>query len=204
MCDSELFDHVFKTQKSNPIIHVYELANLFNCRHSKTHLFDFVCQYFEWPNSISHPRQNVLISPLVCVKIDFSLKSRFQFICPRDATRGSENADIPPTASATSCYGAETLRGIFLRYTENLRLLIVFCLGPFWYTLQLFFRLALPSHISHGTDTILTRYDTGRTEIAFGPFDVCIWVSPFLGQDSPIEGTPHQCPFCGIFAEPLD
>jgi hypothetical protein len=34
MCDSELFGHVFKIHKSNPIIRVYELANLFNCRHS--------------------------------------------------------------------------------------------------------------------------------------------------------------------------
>jgi hypothetical protein len=50
----------------------------------------------------------------------------------------------------------------------------------------------------------MTQYDTGGTEIRFGPFDVCIWVSPFLVQDSPIDGTPHQCPFCGIFAEPLD
>jgi hypothetical protein len=71
-------------------------------------------------------------------------------------------------------------------------------------TQQLYLRLTLPSHISHGTDNIMTRYDTGRTEIPFGSFDVCIWVSPFLVQDSPIEGTPHQCPFCGIFAEPLN
>jgi hypothetical protein len=62
----------------------------------------------------------------------------------------------------------------------------------------------VPSHISHGTDTIMTRYDTGRTEIPFGPVDVCIWVSPFLVQDSPIEGTLHQCPFCGIISEPLN
>jgi hypothetical protein len=59
-------------------------------------------------------------------------------------------------------------------------------------------------YISHGTDTIMTQYDTGRTEIPFGHFDVCIWVSPFLVQDSPIVGTPHQCPFCGMLAEPLN
>jgi hypothetical protein len=56
----------------------------------------------------------------------------------------------------------------------------------------------------HGTETIMTRYDTGRTKIPFGPFDVCISVSLFLVQDSPIEGTPHQCPFRGIFSEPLN
>jgi hypothetical protein len=50
----------------------------------------------------------------------------------------------------------------------------------------------------------MTQSDTGRTEIPFGPFDVCIWASPFLVQYSPIEGTPHQCPFRGIFAEPLN
>jgi hypothetical protein len=37
------------------------------------------------------------------------------------------------------CYGAETLRGYSLRCIENRRLLIVFCLGPFWYTQQLYF-----------------------------------------------------------------
>jgi hypothetical protein len=83
-------------------------------------------------------------------------------------------------------------------------LLIVFCSGPFWYTQQLYFDSRFRLYISHGTDTITTQYDTGRTGIPFGPFDVCIWVSPFLVPDSPIEGTPHQCPFCTIFAEPLN
>jgi hypothetical protein len=108
-------------------------------------------------------------------------------MCPRDATRGIENVDLPPTARATSCYGAETLRGKSLRCIENLRLLIVFCLGPFWYTQQLYFDSRFRLYISHGTDTIMTEYDTGRTKIPFGPFDVCIWVSHFLVQDSPIE-----------------
>jgi hypothetical protein len=49
----------------------------------------------------------------------------------------------------------------------------------------------------------MTQYDTGRTEISFGPFDLCIWVTPVLVQDSPIEGSPRQCPFRGIFAKPL-
>ena len=111
MCDSELFDHVSKIHKSNPTIHVYELANLFNCRHSKNRLFEFVCQYFESPKLIQFRthRQPVSISPLICVKIDFfARKLGFQFIYPRDSTRGSENADLLPTACATSCYGAET------------------------------------------------------------------------------------------------
>jgi hypothetical protein len=34
------------------------------------------------------------------------------------------------------CYGVKTLRGSSLLCIENLRLLIVFCLGPFWYTRQ--------------------------------------------------------------------
>jgi hypothetical protein len=50
----------------------------------------------------------------------------------------------------------------------------------------------------------MTRYDTGRTEIPFGPFDVCIWVSPFIIQNSPIDGTPRHCPFHGMIAEPLN
>jgi hypothetical protein len=73
MCDSEFFGPVFKTHKSNPIIRVYELANLFNCLHSKNSLFEFECQYFESPKLIQFCtlRQNVSISPLVYVKIDF-------------------------------------------------------------------------------------------------------------------------------------
>jgi hypothetical protein len=66
----------------------------------------------------------------------------------------------------------------------------------------------LPTHasvsLSDGTYNIMTRYDTGSTKIPFGPLYVCIWVSLFLVQDSPIDGTPHQCPFRGIFAEPLN
>jgi hypothetical protein len=69
---------------------------------------------------------------------------------------------------------------------------------------QFYFQHTLRLYISHGTDTILTRYDTGRTEIPFGPFDVCIWVSPVLVRDSSIEDTLHQCPFRGIFAESLN
>jgi hypothetical protein len=82
--------------------------------------------------------------------------------------------------------------------------LIVFCSGWFWYTEQLYFDSRIRLYISHGTDNIMTQYDTSRTEIPFGPFDVSIWVSLFLVQDSPKEGTRHHCPFCGIFAEPLN
>jgi hypothetical protein len=102
------------------------------------------------------------------------------------------------------CYDAETLENKFYVERETLRLLIVFSRVLFWYTQQLYFQHTLLLYISHGTDTIMTQYDTGRTKISFGPFDVCIWVSPSLDQDSPIEGTPHQCPFRGIFVEPLN
>jgi hypothetical protein len=102
------------------------------------------------------------------------------------------------------CYDAETLGNKFYVRREFKRLLLVSCTGPFWYTQQLYFDSRFRLYISHGTDTIVTQYDTGRTEIPFRPFDVCIWVSPFLVQDSPIEGTPHQCPSCGIFAAPLN
>jgi hypothetical protein len=117
---------------------------------------------------------------------------------------GNWSAWKPCAQSSKNCYGAETLRGNSLRSIENLRLLIVFRSGPFWYTQQLYFESRFRLYISHGTDTIMTQYDTGRTELPFGPFDVCIWVSPFLVQDSPIEGTPQQCPSCGIFAAPLN
>jgi hypothetical protein len=83
------------------------------------------------------------------------------------------------------------------------RLLILSCTGPFWYTQQFYFQHTLRLYIIHGTDKIMTQYDTGRTEIPFGPFDVCIWES-FSRPGLPNKGTPHQCPSCGIFAEPLN
>jgi hypothetical protein len=45
----------------------------------------------------------------------------------------------------------------------------------------------------------MTRYDTGSTEIPFGPFDVYFWVSLFLFQNSRIDKSPHQRPFRSIF-----
>jgi hypothetical protein len=50
MCDFELFGHVFKTHKSNPIIRVYELANLINCRHSKTVFLNLYVYILNRPN----------------------------------------------------------------------------------------------------------------------------------------------------------
>jgi hypothetical protein len=50
----------------------------------------------------------------------------------------------------------------------------------------------------------MAQYDTGRTEITVGTFDVCIWVRPFAVQASSIEGPPQECSFRGIFAEPLN
>jgi hypothetical protein len=97
------------------------------------------------------------------------------------------------------------LSGIISRWGGNFALIASILHGSFfWYTQQLYFQHTLLPYISHGTNTIMIQYDTGRTEIPFGLFDVCIWVSPFLAHGSPIEGTPHQCPFCGIFAEPLN
>jgi hypothetical protein len=46
-----------------------------------------------------------------------------------------ENADVPPTACATSWYGTETLGTKFYMRRETLRLFLVFCTDPFWYTL---------------------------------------------------------------------
>jgi hypothetical protein len=68
--------------------------------------------------------------------------------------------------------------------------------------LQFYFQHTHRLYVSHGTDNIMTQHDTGRTEILFGLFNICIWVSPFLVHDSPIEDTPLQCSFRGIFAEP--
>jgi hypothetical protein len=90
----------------------------------------------------------------------------------------------------------------FLRGWDILRLLPVFAR-------VLFGQKSLPSmrlisHISHGTENILIQYDTGRTEIPFGPFDVCIWVSPFLVQGSPIKGTLTSACSVAFYPEPLN
>jgi hypothetical protein len=94
-------------------------------------------------------------------------------------------------------YDAETLGNKL--YVRRETLLFDICTVLFWYTQQLYFQHTLRLDISHGTDSIMAQYDAGRTKVPFWPFDVCTWASPFLVQDSPIEGTPHQCPSCGIF-----
>jgi hypothetical protein len=106
--------------------------------------------------------------------------------------------------SAYIFYGVETLGNKFYLSRETLRLSLSLCTGTFWYTQQLYFQHTLRLYISHGTDTIMKRYATERTEIPFGPFDVCIWVSSFLIQDSPVEGTSLQSPIRGILTEPLN
>jgi hypothetical protein len=116
MCDSEVFGHVFKPHKSNPIIRVYELANLFNCRHSKNRLFEFVCQCFESPKLIqfSTHRQNVSISPQVCVKIDFLPEIVVSNLYARGMLHAVVKAQIYPLQHVlTSCYGAKTLGNKF-------------------------------------------------------------------------------------------
>jgi hypothetical protein len=48
-------------------------------------------------NSISHNRQNVSISPLVCVRIDFTLKIVVSNLSTRWMPHAvPENADLPP------------------------------------------------------------------------------------------------------------
>jgi hypothetical protein len=57
-----------------------------------------------------------------------------------------------------------------------------------------YFQQNTSPYISHGTDTMMTQYDTGGTENSLAPFDVRLWVNHFLIPDSPIEGTPFSVP----------
>jgi hypothetical protein len=114
------------------------------------------------------------------------------------STRGmphalTENVDLLPYSMCYQLYGDETLGNKFYLRRKPLHSLLVFRRGPFWYTQQLYFHHTLRLYISHGTDSIMTRYGSGRTEIPFGPFDVGMRASPFLIQNSPIEDTPLQC-----------
>jgi hypothetical protein len=127
-----------------------------------------------------------------CGCLEYRALNKLTIKNKRPIPRIDEIFDRLQGAQYLSCFGAETLRGNSLRCIENPRLLLVFCTGPFRYTQQLYIQYTLRLYISHGTDTIMTQNDTGRTEIPFGPFDVCIWMSPFLVQDSQIEGTPHH------------
>jgi hypothetical protein len=99
-------------------------------------------------------------------------------------------------------YGAETIGNKFYVRRETLRLLLVVCTVLFWVHSAALRSTHTPSHISHGTDSIMAQYDTGRTE-SNSALRYHIWVSLFLIQNYPIEGNPRQCPFRGIFAEPL-
>jgi hypothetical protein len=92
------------------------------------------------------------------------------------------------------CYGAETLGNKFYVRREPLSLLLVSCTGPFWYTQQIYFLHTLRLYISRGTDNNMAQYDTGRTKIPFGPFDACIWVSPFARPGLPNRRYPSPVP----------
>jgi hypothetical protein len=112
-----------------------------------------------WKHASSRSRQSWLLSGRSRVRLTTLLSSvwRWKHVLP----------DRPFIISPPS-YGAKTLRYLFLSCLENLRLLIGFCLGHFG-TLSSF-----TLHISHGTDSIMTQYDTDRIVLPFGPFDVCI------------------------------
>jgi hypothetical protein len=141
------------SKPTNPIIRVYELANLFHCRHSKNRLFEFVCQYFESSKLIQFHthRQNISISPLVLGENWFLAWNRgFQFICPRDATRGSKTHVHPLQHVLPAVTGPNTLVVVF--YALGILLLsFAICTGPFSYTQQVLlstehFSLHKPRH----------------------------------------------------------
>jgi hypothetical protein len=67
-----------------------------------------------------------------------------------------------------ACCGAKTIGNKFYVRKTKLRLLQVLCTGPFWYTQQLYFQHKLRLYIIHGTETIITQYDTGRPKSHLG------------------------------------
>ena len=69
------------------------------------------------------------------------------------------------------CYGAK-FSEINFYVSLNLLHCQQYLHGYFFYALKLYLRRTLSFHISNETGTTMTRYDTGRTEIPFGPFDV--------------------------------
>jgi hypothetical protein len=106
---------------SNPQItlldHVFELANLFNCPHSKKLSFGIYLPRFSIAqiNSVSHTPTERPDFTVALRKIrSFSKTSFFNFFrCLKSSTHSVKIARTPPTACATSCYGAEHPRGGF-------------------------------------------------------------------------------------------
>jgi hypothetical protein len=96
----------------------------------------------------------------------FSKTSFFNFFrCLKNSTHSVKIARSPPTACATSCYGAEHPRGGF-RDVEGYSSVASNMRGVLFGTLSKFyFQQNTSPYISHDTDTMMTLYDTGGTEI---------------------------------------
>jgi hypothetical protein len=80
------------------------------------------------------------------------------------------NVTLLHSPDSAMCYTGITFYAVW--YTT---LVAGNCTGPFWDTQQPLLWRRRPSHIRHGTDNIVTRYDTGRSKIHIEPFDVCSW-----------------------------
>jgi hypothetical protein len=131
ICDSELISHVFQSTNQPYLItflswRIYLIAHTpKNCR------LEFICRDFQLSKLIQFrtPPQNAPILPLLCVKF-----GRFQNRCfsvcfawSKNPTHGIGNVRTPPTACATSCYGAER-QGVVSTYL-GYRLKLANCAG---------------------------------------------------------------------------
>jgi hypothetical protein len=129
------------------------------------------------------------ILPLDCVKIEFTPKQWFSNLYTCRMPHAVVKTQFYPAHHVLLAVTVSKHPLLNLYAVIDLHLSLLFCTGPIGILRSL--QRTHPSRISHGTDKIMTHYDTGRTEFPFGQFDVCIWVGHFLVQDSPIEGTPH-------------
>jgi hypothetical protein len=138
--DSELFSHVTQSTNQPLLTTFFEFANLIICPHSKKVSFGIYPPVFSIAqiNSISNTPTERPDLPLVCVKFGRFQKPRFQLLSfvTKNPIHSIKNARIPPTACATSCYGAEYPRGYPSVLSDTL-LQIALYAGSFFGTLRL-------------------------------------------------------------------
>ena len=111
MRDSELFSHVFQST-NQPYLTTFLSWRIYLIAHTpKNRRLEFICPDFQSPKLIQFrtPPQNAPILPLLCVKFGRFQKPRFSisFAVSKNSTHSVKIARSPPTACATSCYGAE-------------------------------------------------------------------------------------------------
>ena len=188
----------FPIHKSNPLDHVFELANLFNCPHSKKLSFGIYLPRFSIAqiNSISHTLSQRPEFTVGLRKIrPFSKTLFFDLFRHRTPHTISKSHVHPlqhvlPAVTGPNTLGVVSTHSGYSSVASNLH-------GVLFGTLSsLYFQQNTSPYISHDTDTIMTPNDTGGIEIVPDHSVFCKhWICHTSGPSSRSERLNRRCHF---------